>query len=42
VDEDARDYQGNDFVKLDYEVAKLTSLITTNIGNELLFQYGAS
>ena len=40
VDEDARDYQGNDFVKLDYEVAKLTSLITTNIGNELLFQYG--
>jgi hypothetical protein len=39
VDEDAIDYQGNDFVKLDYGVAKLTSLITTNISNELLYQY---
>ena len=36
----ARDTQGNDFVKLDYGVAKLTSLITTNISNELLYQYG--
>ena len=39
VDEDAIDYQGNDFVKLDYGVGKLTSLITTNISNELLYQY---
>jgi hypothetical protein len=39
VDEYARDSQGNDYVKLDYGVAKLTSLITTNIGNELLYQY---
>jgi Carboxypeptidase regulatory-like domain/TonB dependent receptor len=36
----AQDTQGNDFVKLDYSVVKLTSLITTNIGNELLYQYG--
>ncbi|MGA2349523.1 MAG: TonB-dependent receptor [Terracidiphilus sp.] len=34
------DTWGNDYVKLDYGVAKLTSLITTNISNELLFQYG--
>ena len=40
VDEDAKDYQGNDYVKLDYGVIKLTSLITSNIGNELLYQYG--
>jgi hypothetical protein len=40
VDEDAKDYQGNDFVKLDYGVIKLTSFITSNIGNELLYQYG--
>jgi hypothetical protein len=39
-DQDARDYQGNDYVKLDYGVVKLTSLVTTNIGNELLYQYG--
>jgi hypothetical protein len=39
VDEDAVDYQGNDFVKLDYGVAKLTSLISSNISNELLYQY---
>jgi outer membrane receptor protein involved in Fe transport len=39
-DKDARDYQGNDFVKLDYGVAKLTSLIKNNISNELLYQYG--
>src|SRR6202012_590711 len=31
---------GNDFVKLDYGVAKLTSLITSSISNELLYQYG--
>jgi outer membrane receptor protein involved in Fe transport len=39
-DHDAKDYQGNDFVKLDYGVIKLTSSITGNIGNELLYQYG--
>jgi hypothetical protein len=33
------DTNGNDFVKLDYGVAKLTSLITSNISNELLYQY---
>jgi hypothetical protein len=36
----AIDAQGTDFVKLDYTVAKLTSLIRSNIGNELLYQYG--
>ena len=36
----AQDSQGNDFVKLDYGVSKLTSLITDHISNELLFQYG--
>jgi hypothetical protein len=36
----SKDAQGNDFVKLDYGVAKLTSLITGNISNEVLFQYG--
>ena len=36
----ARDTFGNDFVKLDYGVAKLTSLITSNISNEVLYQYG--
>jgi hypothetical protein len=30
---------GNDFVKLDYGLAKLTSLVTSNISNELLYQY---
>ncbi|HVZ84148.1 MAG TPA: TonB-dependent receptor [Terracidiphilus sp.] len=35
----ARDSQGNDFVKLDYGVAKLTSLITSHISNEVLYQY---
>ena len=35
----AQDAQGNDFVKLDYGVTKLTSLITNNISNEILFQY---
>ncbi|MFY9852400.1 MAG: TonB-dependent receptor [Terracidiphilus sp.] len=39
-DHDAKDYQGNDYVKLDYGVIKLTSLISGNIGNELLYQYG--
>ena len=34
-----RDAWGDDFVKLDYGVAKLTSLITTNLSNELLYQY---
>jgi len=34
------DTWGNDFVKLDYGVAKLTSLLSTNISNELLYQYG--
>jgi outer membrane receptor protein involved in Fe transport len=36
----SKDAQGNDFVKLDYGVTKLTSLITNNISNELLYQYG--
>jgi hypothetical protein len=36
----AQDTQGNDYVHLNYGVAKLTSLISTNIGNELLYQYG--
>jgi Carboxypeptidase regulatory-like domain/TonB-dependent Receptor Plug Domain len=35
----ARDTFGNDFVKLDYGVTKLTSLITSNISNEVLYQY---
>ena len=39
-DQYAMDSQGNDFVKLDYSVIKLTSLITSNISNELLYQYG--
>jgi len=34
------DTWGNDFVKLDYGVAKLTSLISPSISNELLYQYG--
>ncbi len=34
-----RDTWGNDFVKLDYGVTKLTSLITSNISNEVLYQY---
>src|SRR3984885_824618 len=40
TDHYAFDTQGNDFVKLDYGVTKLTSLITNSISNELLFQYG--
>ncbi len=35
----ARDTWGNDFVKLDYGVAKLTSLVTSSMSNELLYQY---
>ncbi len=34
-----RDTWGNDFVKLDYGVTKLTNLITNNISNEVLYQY---
>jgi Carboxypeptidase regulatory-like domain len=30
---------GNDFVKLDYGLAKLTSVVTNTISNELLYQY---
>ena len=37
---DAVDYFGNDFVKLDYGLAKLDSLITSNIVNEVRYQYG--
>jgi Carboxypeptidase regulatory-like domain/TonB-dependent Receptor Plug Domain len=40
ADNYARDTDGNDFVKLDYGLTKLTSLLTNNISNELLFQYG--
>jgi Carboxypeptidase regulatory-like domain/TonB-dependent Receptor Plug Domain/TonB dependent receptor len=36
----ATDTWGNDYVKLDYGVTKLTSLIRPNISNELLYQYG--
>lgn len=35
----ALDATGTDFVKLDYGVAKLTSLVKSNISNELLYQY---
>ena len=34
------DTWGNDFVKLDYGVSKLTSTITPSISNEALYQYG--
>jgi hypothetical protein len=33
------DAWGNDFVKLDYGVTKLSSLITSHMSNELLYQY---
>ena len=36
----AIDTFGTDFVKLDYGVAKLTSQLSSNISNELLYQYG--
>jgi outer membrane receptor protein involved in Fe transport len=35
----AIDSWGTDFVKLDYGVAKLTSLITSSLSNEVLYQY---
>lgn len=34
------DTWGNDFVKLDYGVATLTSLIRSNLSNQVLYQYG--
>jgi hypothetical protein len=40
TDDYGRDTWGNDFVKLDYGVTKLTSLISSNMSNELLYQYG--
>lgn len=36
----AVDAFGNDFVKLDYGVAKLETQLTTRMSNELLYQYG--
>jgi len=36
----AIDTFGTDFVKLDYGVAKLSTLLTPSINNELLYQYG--
>lgn len=36
----AIDSFGTDFVKLDYSLAKLDSLITSNISNEVRYQYG--
>jgi hypothetical protein len=36
----ARDTIGNDFVKLDYGVAKLTSFVSQTMSNEVLYQYG--
>ncbi len=36
----ARDTDGNDFVKLDYGVAKLTSLLGSKLSNEIVYQYG--
>ena len=36
----AIDSFGTDFVKLDYTLAKLDSLITQNLSNEVRFQYG--
>ena len=35
----AVDTWGNDFVKLDYGVSKLTSILSNSITNELLYQY---
>jgi hypothetical protein len=34
------DTWGNDFVKLDYGLVKLSSLLSANVSNELLYQYG--
>ncbi len=36
----SKDTFGNDFVKLDYGVAKLESQVTSSISNELGYQYG--
>ena len=36
----AIDSFGTDFVKLDYGVAKLTTLVSSTISNEVLYQYG--
>ena len=36
----AVDTFGTDFVKLDYGVAKWTTLLSSNISNEVLYQYG--
>jgi hypothetical protein len=36
----ARDAYGTDYVKTDWGVAKLTSLINNSMSNELLYQYG--
>jgi hypothetical protein len=36
----AIDAFGNDYVKLDYGLTKLNSLITSNIANEVRYQYG--
>ncbi len=35
----AQDAQGNDFVKVDYGITKLTSMITNSLSNELLYQF---
>jgi hypothetical protein len=40
TDDYGLDTWGNDFVKLDYGLTKLTSLLSANISNELLYQYG--
>jgi len=34
------DAEGNDFVRVDYGVAKLTSTINNSLTNEILYQYG--
>jgi len=39
ADNYSQDAQGNDYVKLDYGVAKLTNLISNNLSNEALYQY---
>lgn len=35
----SQDANGNDFVKLDYGVATLSTMVTSNISNQLLYQY---
>jgi outer membrane receptor protein involved in Fe transport len=39
TDHYGRDTNGDDFVKLDYGVTKLTTLVTNSISNEVLYQY---